>query len=222
MANDCLIDSTTASYLSSLPSSLPSTLCDLEAEVRSAGYPVSSREAIELLILVCRMMQPRRILEIGTCVGFSALTMAQVCPEAEVDTIERNPAMILEAKANFLRRKGERITLFEGDAAVILPNLTGPYDLIYLDAAKGQYPAYLPECVRLLREGGVLLSDDVLFRGQVCAGKPDCHRNQTIVNRLDAYIKSLKNHPQLTTSVLPISDGMTVSVKRSPDCCEKA
>ena len=147
--------------------------------------------------------------------GFSALVMHSVRDGVLIDTIERNPAMIPDAKANFARYHGEGITLFEGDAAVILPNLTGPYDLIYLDAAKGQYPVYLPDCVRLLREGGLLIADDVLFRGQVSAGKPDCHRNQTIVNRLDSFIRSLKSHPELTTTVLPISDGMTVSVKRS-------
>lgn len=215
MAFDCLIDPVTEAYLRNLPSSLPAELRDLEQAVRREGYPVSSPEAIEFLILVCRMMQPRRILEIGTCVGFSALTMLSSCKEATIDTVERNPAMIPDAKANLARYGGGAVTLFEGDAAVILPNLTGPYDLIYLDAAKGQYINYLPQCVRLLREGGVLVADDVLFRGQVSAGKPDCHRNQTIVNRLDEFIRALKTHPQLTTTVLPISDGMTVSVKRS-------
>ena len=215
MAFDCLIDPVTEAYLRTLPTSLPDCLSDLEKQVRDAGYPVSSPEAIEFLILVCKMMQPRRILEIGTCVGFSALTMLHSCADAVIDTVERNPAMIPDAKTNLARYGGESVTLFEGDAAVILPNLTGPYDLIYLDAAKGQYINYLPQCVRLLREGGVLVADDVLFRGQVSAGKPDCHRNQTIVNRLDEFIRALKTHPQLTTTVLPISDGMTVSVKRS-------
>ncbi|MBO5222164.1 MAG: O-methyltransferase [Clostridia bacterium] len=222
MAYDCLIDPVTEAYLRALPSALPRDLVPLDQYVRAQGFPVSSREAIEFLILLCRMLQPQRILEIGTCVGYSALVMSRLCPNATIDTIERNPAMISDAKANLDRYHGEHITLFEGDAAVILPNLSGPYDLIYLDAAKGQYPAYLPDCVRLLREGGVFLVDDVLFRGQVPAGKPDCHRNQTIVNRLDAFIRRLKDHPQLTTTVLPISDGMTVSVKRSPNHGEKA
>lgn len=222
MAKDCLIDPVTEAYLGSLPSALPKELAPLESRVREAGFPVSSREAVEFLILACRMVQPHRILEIGTCVGFSSLVMSYVCPEALIDTIERNPAMIPDAKQNFTCYNGDRITLFEGDAAVILPNLSGPYDLIYLDAAKGQYPSYLADCVRLLSEGGVLLCDDVLFRGQVCAGKPDCHRNQTIVNRLDDFIKRLKTHPALTTSVLPISDGMTISVKRSGNHGEEA
>lgn len=215
MALDCLIDPITEGYLRSLPSLLPTELTELERNVRDAGFPVSSREAIDFLVFFCRLLQPKRILEIGTCVGFSSLVMHAACGGVSIDTIERNPAMIPDARANFQRYHGDGITLFEGDAAVILPNLTGPYDLIYLDAAKGQYPVYLPECLRLLRDGGVLISDDVLFRGQVPAGKPDCHRNQTIVNRLDSYIRMLKTHPQLTTTLLPISDGMTVSVKRS-------
>lgn len=222
MALDCLIDPVTEAYLRSLPPLLPPALQALEESVRLQGYPVSSKEAIEVLIFLCRMLQPKRILEIGTCVGFSALTMERVSPDALLDTVERNPAMIPDAKQNFSRYGEGRITLFEGDAAVVLPNLTGPYDLIYLDAAKGQYPTYLPECLRLLREGGLLVTDDVLFRGQVCAGKPDCHRNQTIVNRLDQYVRRLKSHPDLTTVVLPVSDGMTVSVKRSCQYHEKA
>ena len=222
MALDCLTDPVTLQYFQSLPSLVPTALAELDLEVRNENLPVSSREAIEFLITVCRILNPKRILEIGTCVGYSALIMEHVCPEAEIDTIERNPVMISDTKKNIQRFESERITLFEGDAAVILPNLTGPYDLIYLDAAKGQYPAYLPECVRLLREGGILLADDVLFRGQVSAGKPDCHRNQTIVNRLRTFILQLKTHPSLTTTVLPISDGLTISVKRSPENGEKA
>ncbi len=218
---DCLIDPVTERYLRSLPSGLPSELSAFEAEVRAANLPVSSPEAMEFLLVICQLVQPRRILEIGTCVGFSSLAMLYTCPEARIDTIERNPVMISDAQTNFARFVSEGITLYEGDAAVILPNLTGPYDLIYLDAAKGQYPAYLPECIRLLREGGVLISDDVLFRGQVCSGKPDCHRNQTIVNRLDQYLHRLKSEPCLATTVLPISDGLTISVKRSPDYGEK-
>ncbi len=214
MALDCLIDPVTERYLSSLPSLMPESLLDFENQVRSQGFPVSSREAMDLLIFLCHARQPRRILEIGTCVGFSAITMATVCPEVLIDTIERNPAMIPDAKNNFQRFQKNNITLFEGDAGVILPNLSGPYDLIYLDAAKGQYPVYLPECIRLLAEGGIFISDDVLFRGQVSAGKPDCHRNQTIVNRLDEYLHLLKNDPRLITTVLPISDGMALSVKR--------
>lgn len=222
MALDCLIDPVTERYLRTLPSLMPESLLELEQEVRSAGFPVSSPESVELLIFLCTAHQPKRILEIGTCVGFSAITMATVCPDVQIDTIERNPAMIPDAKKNFARFQKENITIFEGDAAVILPNLSGPYDLIYLDAAKGQYPAYLPECVRLLAEGGIFLSDDVLFRGQVSAGKPDCHRNQTIVNRLDEYLHLLKQDSRLTTTVLPISDGMTLSVKRRCTPDEKA
>ena len=103
------------------------------------------------------------------------------------------------------------------------PNLDGCFcNLIYLDAAKGQYPVFLPECIRLLGDEGMLISDNVLFRGQVCAGKPDTHRNQTIVNRLDEYLHRLKGDDRLITTVLPISDGMTISVKRRNVPREKA
>ncbi len=221
MALDCLVDPVTERYLRSLPSLLPESLREFEEKVRGEGLPVSSHEAMEFLLFLCTLHAPKRILEIGTCVGFSAIAMASVCPDCTIDTMERNPAMIPEAKANFERFQMHQITLLEGDAATILPNLTGPYDLIYLDAAKGQYPAYLPQCIRLLADGGVLVSDDVLFRGQVSAGKPDCHRNQTIVNRLNEYLHTIKSDPRLTTTVLPISDGMAVSVKKGGEIYEK-
>lgn len=222
MGLDCLIDPVTDRYLRSLPSAVPESLRELEREVRQAELPVSSPEAIELLAVLCASRAPRRILEIGTCVGFSALVMHEICPEAQIDTLERYPVMIADAKANFARFSAENITLYEGDAAVILPHLSGPYDLIYLDAAKGQYPVFLPECIRLLGDEGMLISDNVLFRGQVCAGKPDTHRNQTIVNRLDEYLHRLKGDDRLITTVLPISDGMTISVKRRNVPREKA
>lgn len=214
MALDCLIDPVTEKYLRTFPSSLPEALQEFERKVRFEKLPVSSPEAVDLLIFVCQTQRPLRILEIGTCVGFSALVMHHICPDATIDTIERSPVMIADAKTNFSRFKASNITLYEGDAALVLPHLPGLYDLIYLDAAKGQYPVYLPECIRLLSCGGIFISDNVLFRGQVSAGKPDCHRNQTIVNRLDEYLHRLKSDSRLTTCILPISDGMTLSVKR--------
>lgn len=215
MGLDCLTDPFTAEYLKTLRSPLPEPLSALEKRCRKEELPIASSEMTEFLRFLCTLNQPARILEIGTCVGFSTLLMHTFCPIATIDTIERNPVMIRDAKVNFSVFRAKRISLFEGDAAVILPHLTGPYDFIYLDAAKGQYPFYLPECLRLLTEGGVLLSDNVLFRGQVVRGKAEVRRNRTIVYRLQQYLTDLKENPDLTTTVLPISDGVTVSVKRS-------
>ena len=135
--------------------------------------------------------------------------------KAEIITIERNPVMIENAKNNFsLYDKNKKITLLEGDAANLLPEIYDSFDLIFLDAAKGQYPNYLPDIKRLLSEGGVFISDNVLFNGFVAKGTPDRHRNKTIVMRLDEYLRMLESDKDFKTVLLPISDGVTLSIKK--------
>ena len=214
MANDFFLDRNLTDYLASMRRPLPEPLASFEKDVRDRGLPVCSPGALDFLRMICALRRPRRILEIGTCVGFSACVMASEC-DACVDTVERNPVMIEEATCNIAAYFPGRITLYSGDAAAILPDLSGPYDLIFLDAAKGQYPTYYPHCKRLLAEGGVLIVDDVLFRGMVSDGKPDVHRNQTIVNRLRQFLTDLTSDPDFISTILPVSDGLAVSVKRT-------
>ena len=192
-------------------------LGELEAACRRAKLPVSGPETANLLEIICRVRRPERILEIGTCVGFSALLMSESCPSAEIVTIERNPAMIMSAKLNFEHFKSDRICLLEGDAAALLPKLAGAFDLVFIDAAKGQYPVYLKECMRLLQPGGVMIADNVLFNGYVAKGRPDGHRNQTIVSRLSTFISELENDIRLKTVILPIGDGVTLSCRLRED-----
>lgn len=159
--------------------------------------------------------KPKKILEIGTCVGFSAILMHSAVPSAEITTIERNPAMIPIAKKNFNEFNAEKqITLVEGDAADILKTLNSDYyDVIFLDAAKGQYPVFYNECKRLLKNGGILITDNVLFNGYVAKGIPDVRRNKTIVTRLNSFLNILEQDTDMKTVILPISDGVTVSYK---------
>ena len=148
--------------------------------------------------------------------GFSALLMAQYGPaDCRITTIENYEKRIPVARENF-RRAGmeERITLLEGDAADILKGLEGPYDLIFMDAAKGQYLHFLPELLRLLPVGGVLLSDNVLQDGDIIESHFAVERrNRTIYKRMREYLRRLKQDPALSTSILPLGDGVTVSVK---------
>lgn len=225
MASDCFVSPLITSFLASLRRPLPDPLPEWESEVRTAGFPVASAETVDLLRFLCTAVHPRRILEIGACVGFSSVVMASVCSDALIDTVERSPYMLDEMRKTFARfpKQAEQICLYEGDAAAVLPRLSGPYDLIFLDAAKGQYPRFFDHCRELLREGGVFVADNVLFRGFVAEGKPDVHRNQTIVNRLTEFLTRLNGDPSFVTVTLPISDGVTLSVKKrsvSPD--EKA
>ncbi len=190
-------------------------LAEKEKIWRASGLPIAEPEVGDLIEIICTLKQPKRILEIGTCVGFSSLLMSQTVPDAEIITIERNPVMIKDAKVNLEQfDKRKKITMLEGDAGKILKDLNGSFDLVFLDAAKGQYPTYLPEIKRLLVSGGVFISDNVLFNGYVAKGTPDRHRNKTIVVRLDEYLKMLEADTDFKTVLLPISDGVTLSIKK--------
>ena len=202
-------------YLQSVRKDREGWLAENEEKWRNSGFPIAEPEVGDLLEIICMLKKPVKILEIGTCVGFSSLLMSQTVPEAEIITIERNPVMIENAKNNFsLYDKNKKITLLEGDAANLLPEIYDSFDLIFLDAAKGQYPNYLPDIKRLLSEGGVFISDNVLFNGFVAKGTPDRHRNKTIVMRLDEYLRMLESDKDFKTVLLPISDGVTLSIKK--------
>ena len=162
--------------------------------------------------------QPSRILEIGTAIGFSAILMSEYLPEnGHITTIEKYEKRIPIAKENFRRAgKEEQITLMEGDALKVMETLRGPYDFIFMDAAKGQYIHYLPDVLRLLSDGGVLMSDNVLQDGDVIESRFAVERrNRTIHGRMREYLYELKHHPKFETSILPLGDGVALSVKKS-------
>ena len=188
----------------------------LEKELRENEHlPIIRPSAARFLQFLCALKKPKRILEIGACVGFSAILMKNVCPDAKIETIDRYDYMIGRAKENFARFDKEgNITLLEGQAAEILPTLKGEYDLIFLDAAKGQYPAFLPECLRLLAPGGIFLADDVLFDGLVAESSRSTRRDMTIVKRLRSFISELTNDETLYSSLIPIGDGMIAVMKK--------
>ena len=190
-------------------------LGELERQARAENFPISEPEVSDLLEVLCMIKKPARVLEIGTCIGFSALLIHSVVPDAEIITMERNPAMLGPAKENFEKfGVADKIKIIEGDAVAHLPEIEPYFDLIYIDAAKGQYPIFLEQSKRLLSSGGILLCDNVLFNGMVAKGKPDRHRNKTIVVRLTEFINNLENDGDFTTTILPAGDGVTLSVKK--------
>ena len=159
-----------------------------------------------------------RILEVGAAVGFSSILMSEYIPEGgHITTIENYDKRIPIARANFKRAgKEEQIDLIEGDALEVMHGLEGPYDLIFVDAAKGQYIHYLPEVMRLLGTDGVLVSDNVLQEGDIIESRFAVERrNRTIHSRMREYLYELKHHDQLQTSIIPLGDGVALSVKRS-------
>lgn len=188
----------------------------IETKAREENVPIIRKETKELLKTLLRMKQPKRILEVGTAVGYSALYMKeQVSAETEIITIENYPPRIEEASSNFEKwDKYKKITLMPGDAALVLKELTEPFDFIFMDAAKGQYIHFLPDIIRLLNKGGILLSDNVLQDGDIIESRYAIkRRNHTIHSRMREYLYVLKNSEEFTTSIIPIGDGVALSVK---------
>ena len=213
-----IVNDRITAYIHSLDSGNGS-LCDaIEEEAVSSYVPVIRKETAALLKTLVAVKQPREILEVGTAVGYSALLMSRVMPEdCHITTIEKYEKRIPIAKENF-KRAGEeaRITLLEGDAEEILTTLSGPYDFIFMDAAKGQYIHWLPIILRLMPEGGVLISDNVLQDGDIIESRYAIERrNRTIHGRMREYLYTLTHMKELETSVVPIGDGITISVKKT-------
>ena len=161
------------------------------------------------------MNKPKQILEVGTAIGFSALLMSEFT-DGHITTIENYDKRIPIARDNFKKyHKEHQITLLEGDAMEVLKTLAGPYDFIFMDAAKGQYIHYLPEIMRLLAPGGVLISDNVMQDGDIIESKyAVTRRDRTIHKRMREYLYTLKHHEELETSILTLGDGVAVSVRK--------
>ena len=195
----------------------PAPLEELERRALAEEIPIIRRPVQSFLRFFLKTVKPRRILEVGTAIGFSALWMLEYAPEdACITTIEKYEKRIPEARENF-RRAGaeERITLLEGDAAEVLKTLEGPYDLIFMDAAKGQYLNFLPEVLRLLRTGGTLISDNILQEGELAESRfAVTRRNRTIHARMREYLFALKEAPELETCILEIGDGLALCTKK--------
>lgn len=194
-------------------------LCDqIAREARAAFVPIIRRETANFLQTAVAAAKPKRILEVGTAVGYSALLMAQVMPEdAHITTIEKYEPRIPLAREHF-RQAGmeERITLIEGDAEEVLNRLEGSFDFIFMDAAKGQYIHWLPRILELMADGAVLFSDNVLQDGDIMESRFAVERrNRTIHSRMREYLYTLTHSDALVTSIIPIGDGVTLSVKKA-------
>ncbi len=212
-----IIDERTTEYISSLEPDYSPVLAEIEAEAIRDRVPIIRRETGSLLRSLILMKRPRRILEVGTATGFSALLMSEVMPEGcTITTIEKYEKRIPLAQANFRRAgKADVIHLIAGDALEVLESLEGSFDFIFMDAAKGQYINFFPSVMRLLEPGGVLVSDNILQDGQLVESRYGVtRRNRTIHSRMREYLYVLKHTDGLESSVLTVGDGMTISVKK--------
>ncbi|MBR2528193.1 MAG: O-methyltransferase [Blautia sp.] len=206
-------------FLSSLQEDLPDCLDRIWLRARMDQVPVIRDQVQSLLKVLLALQKPERILEIGTATGFSALFMCEYGPtDVQVTTIEKDEKRAAQAAANIadLGRQGQ-IHLLTGDASRILPSLSPSFDLIFMDAAKGQYIRWLPDMLRLMHTGSVLVSDNCLRGGDIL----ESHflverRDRTIFHRMREYLYSLTHTPGLRTTVLPTGDGVSVTVKVEP------
>ena len=211
-----IVDERMTAYINSLDMGNTKLLDEIEARAKKDYVPVIRREMQSFLKVLLAMKQPRNILEVGTAVGFSTLLFCEYGPaDVHVTTIEKYEKRIPIAKENFRLAKREgQITLLEGDASEILAALNGNFDFIFMDAAKGQYIRFLPDVLRLLSVGGVLVSDNVLQDGDLIESHYAVERrNRTIYKRMREYLYELKHREGLLTSIVPIGDGATVSIK---------
>lgn len=210
-----IVDERMIAYIRSLDRGETPLIADIAKQALADKVPIIRQETASLLKVLLKMTKPKKILEVGTAVGFSALLMSEYAPQASITTIEKFEQRIIQAKENFAKAgKQSVITLLEGDAAQILKTLDSEYDFIFMDAAKGQYIHFLPEVMRLLMSGGTLVSDNVLQDGDVVESRfAVTRRNRTIHSRMREYLWELKHRPDLETVVLPIGDGVTVSTK---------
>lgn len=215
-----IVDERMVTYINSLDRGNTSFLNELEQEALKNHVPIIRREMQSFLKVLLKIKAPARILEVGTAVGFSTLLMSTYGPRAcEIVTIENYEKRIPIAKENFCKAgKEKQITLLEGDAQEVLKTLSEPFDFIFMDAAKGQYINFLPDILRLLNPGGILLSDNVLQDGDIVESHFAVERrNRTIYKRMREYLYVLKHHELLETSILPLGDGVTLSIKKQQE-----
>ena len=213
-----IVDERMVTYIRSLEVPESAVIEAIEQEALRDRVPIIRKEMQSFLKVLLMIKRPMRSLEVGAAVGFSSILMSEYMPEGgHITTIENYDKRIPIARANFKRAgKEEQIDLIEGDALEVMHGLEGPYDLIFVDAAKGQYIHYLPEVMRLLGTDGVLVSDNVLQEGDIIESRFAVERrNRTIHSRMREYLYELKHHDQLQTSIIPLGDGVALSVKRS-------
>lgn len=212
-----IVNERIVSYIHSLEKSNGEICDEIEKTAHETNVPIIRKEMESFLRVMVTLQSPGNILELGTAIGYSAILMAKVMPDnCRITTIENYEKRIPIAKDNIEKAGlGGKITLVEGDALAVLKQLKGEYDFIFMDAAKAQYPFYLEEIMRLLPVGGILIADNVLQEGELIESRFAVERrNRTIHSRMRDYLYTVKNMAELETTIIPIGDGITLSVRK--------
>ena len=204
-------------YIRVLQPPYEGVLSEIQEAAIDNDVPIVPHEVARFLSVILTMKKPKRILEIGTAVGFSASLMSKYLDDGgHITTIDRYDIMLADAKKNIARMGIEdKVTILEGDANDILPTLEGPYDVIFMDAGKGQYMNFLPHCLRLMPVGGILIADDILQGGYIAKSRYAVERRQrTIHKRLRNFLWEITHNPILETCLLPVGDGIALCYKK--------
>ena len=202
-------------YLERLLPPRDALLREMEELARAEDVPVSDPEVARLLAILARALGARRILEVGTAIGYGTLWLARGAPEARVVTIDKDPGQLARARG-YLERAGvaDRVDLVEGAALDVLPGLEGPFDLVFIDAVKQEYRRYLDQILPKLRVGGLMAVDNLLWKGHVA--DPDEDPEDEVARSMRAFNGYFIMHPQLQATVLPLGDGLGIATKTKP------
>lgn len=195
-----------------------SLLLELEKYAEENSVPIVEPETARFISVITRLKQPQKVLEVGCAIGYSAILMAKIMPkDGMFETVEYNSDMVKIATENIKKAElSDKIKVIEADAKEYLGDIAGQeiYDMIFLDGPKAHYIYMLDDCIRLLKKGGILISDNVLYKGMIPDDNHVVRRKITIVKRLRKYIDALMNDERIMTSLLPLGDGVTISVKK--------
>ncbi|MCL2837481.1 MAG: O-methyltransferase [Oscillospiraceae bacterium] len=191
-------------------------LKELETYAEKNNVPISQPETLRFIEVICSIAKPKKILEIGTAIGYSAIAIAELSSEIDIKSIEKSESMATIARENISAAKlDNQIEVITGDAKDVLSEFSdSSFDLIFMDAAKGQYLQFLPHCIRILRNGGILISDNILYQGMVATDELWVKRKCTIIRNLREYITEIMDNDKLDTSILPLGDGVAISYKK--------
>lgn len=204
-------------YIRGLISDYDGILKDMEDYAKVNAVPIIQKETAKFLELMVSIKKPNSILELGTAIGYSSILMSIASNKnAKIVTIERDENMLKNAEKN-IKNYGfdDKIEVVQGDCLEVLEKLEGEFDIIFMDAGKGHYNHFLPHCLRLLKEDGIIIADNVLFRGMVASKELLKRRKITIVKRMKTYLEMVSNDENLITSVIPMGDGIAVTKRRN-------
>ncbi len=192
-------------------------IADFREECDKRQLPIIHEEVANFIKVILHLHKPLKILELGTAVGFSSFFMAKTIDDnrLKIKTVERRNTFIEEAseKLNQYKYKGN-IEILPGDALEVLKNLDEEFDLIFIDAAKSKYLDFLPYCFKLLKKDGIIISDNVLYKGMIANEDFVERRQKTIVRKMRKYLKTISNHKSMESSILPLGDGVAITIKK--------